>query len=144
VDGFVLLHAMSQTLRGSQGDSQRLRQVPVCDRTAGVDLGKHPCRALLCRHRAAIDEVITIINPITLTITIITLREKGVRWDRDAYDNTELAPVRLGVAVLESGADAFVARSEDLHQVQLAQDADDGSVADPADATPAAAARHEF
>jgi hypothetical protein len=73
VDGAFLLHAMGQTLDGGQGDSQRSRQVLVCDLPAGVDLGKHPCCALLCRHRAAIDEAITLIIAITLAITLITL-----------------------------------------------------------------------
>jgi hypothetical protein len=65
----------------------------ICDRTTRVDLGKHPRYALLCRHRAAIDEPITIITlTITLTITLITLTiaicEERVHCDHDAHDNT--------------------------------------------------------
>jgi hypothetical protein len=70
----------------------------ISDRPACVDLAQYPCRTLLCRHRATVDEAITLI---TLTITLITLIEERVRWDRDAHDNTKLMPVRLGVAFAE-------------------------------------------
>lgn len=57
----------------------------------------------------AVEEPIALITlTITLMITLITLTEEWVCGDGDAHDHTELVPVWFRVALLESGADAFV------------------------------------